>query len=81
MPKKIKPRVVRVDDFIAEGIEAEAKRIPKSDKVMADLLRKSAKLFRNSKNPKMIRVWEEEDEDFAQTAFRTIQETIRRSES
>jgi hypothetical protein len=62
MSNEIKPRLVRFVDFTAEALEQEADSIPNSDEVLADSLRTMAKLFRQKDNPRMIRVWEEEDE-------------------
>ena len=59
---EIKPRLVRVVDFTAESLEAEADRMPQTRKSVADALRQMATIFRQSDNPKMIRVWEEQPE-------------------
>jgi hypothetical protein len=64
MPKKITPRPVTLDDFIAEALEQQANCLPTSEKARAENLREQAKQFRKSGNPKMIRVWEESAEDF-----------------
>lgn len=52
-------RVVRVDDFVAEALEADAARMPGSMKMQADSFRQTAKRFRESGNPKLMRVWED----------------------
>jgi hypothetical protein len=52
-------RLVRVADFVAESLEAEADRIPPSYKELADSLRKAATHMRESGSQKMVRVWEE----------------------
>lgn len=49
---------MRADDFVAESLEAEAKLLPPSEKAKADFLRNAAKLYRESKSTKMVRVWE-----------------------
>jgi hypothetical protein len=49
-------RTVRLDDFMAEGLEATAAALPPSDKVKADNYRQLAKSYRESGNPKMITV-------------------------
>jgi hypothetical protein len=59
---EVKPRIIRADDFVAESLETEAKGMPPSYKERADILRNAAKIFRESKSTKMIRVWEEEPE-------------------
>ncbi len=56
---EMKPRLVRVVDFTAESLEAEADRMPPGYKPQAESLRKTARLLRASDNPKMVRVWEE----------------------
>jgi hypothetical protein len=55
---ELKPRLVRVVDFVAESLEAEAAKMPPSYKVQADSLRAAAKLYRELDNPKQVRVWE-----------------------
>jgi hypothetical protein len=57
---EMKYRLVRVADFTAESLEAEADRVPPSMKEHADSLRKMAKIMRQSDNQKMVRVWEEQ---------------------
>ena len=57
---EMKPRTVRADDFVAESLEHDANAMPPSYKDRADILRNAAKIYRESKNPKTIRVWEEE---------------------
>jgi hypothetical protein len=59
MEKHAEPRVVRVDDFVAESLEEEANRMPPSYKAQADLLRQQAKNFRESGRTNMVRIWEE----------------------
>jgi hypothetical protein len=68
---EVKWRLVRVSDFIAESLEAEADRMPLSYKEQADSLRKSASLVRQVGSKKLVRVWE----DPAQT---TQQRTVTR---
>jgi len=72
---ELKPRFVRVDDFVAESLEAEANRLPPSERTRADILREQARIFRTSGNPRMVRVWEEPPqkqgpEDFPETLAR-----------
>ena len=64
-PKRI-PRLLRADDFVAESLEVMADKMPPSEKAKADLMRESAKRFRESGRPGMIRLWEDakEAEDF-----------------
>ena len=56
----MKYRLVRVVDFTAESLEAEADRVPPSMKEHADSLRKMARIMRQSDNQKMVLVWEEQ---------------------
>jgi hypothetical protein len=58
MTQQMRPRTVRVVDFVAESLEAEADRKPPSRKAEADSLRKMAAIMRESTNSKMVRVWE-----------------------
>ena len=55
----LKSRLVRVDDFVAESLEAKADRMPPSFKAQADTLREAARIYRESGTSKMIRVSEE----------------------
>jgi hypothetical protein len=55
----MKYRRMKVSDFIAEGLEAEAARVPSNMKEHADILHNAAKLIRQLDNKNMIRVWEE----------------------
>jgi hypothetical protein len=64
----MKPRLVRVVDFTAECLEAEADRMPPSRKAEADSLREMAKILRASDNPKMVRVSEEHPEPGSEVA-------------
>ncbi len=57
--ENMKPRLVRVVDFVAELLEAEAAKMPASYKDQADILRNSAAEYRKIDNPKMVRLWEE----------------------
>lgn len=58
--ENMKPRLVRVVDFVAESLEEEAAKMPQSYKAQADILRKAAAEYRKINNSKMVRVWEEE---------------------
>jgi hypothetical protein len=58
MTTKRVPRLVRADDFVAESLESMAAKLPPSDQANADLMRESAKRFRASGRPGMIRFWE-----------------------
>jgi hypothetical protein len=57
-----KPRLMRVADFTAESLEAEARRLPPSQSERAAALREMAALFRASPSQKMVRLWEVPDE-------------------
>ena len=59
MAQEIKPRLVRVDDFVAETLESEADMMPPWTKFQAGVWRDVAKDLRASENTKMVRVWEE----------------------
>lgn len=56
---EMKLRVVRIADFTAETLEAEAARVPPSMKYLADNLLAMAKIMRESDNPRTVRIWEE----------------------
>jgi hypothetical protein len=58
MQQETNPRLVRVDDFVAETLEAEADKMPPWTKFQADIWRDVAKDLRASVNTKMVRVWE-----------------------
>jgi hypothetical protein len=58
MQQERNPRLVRVDDFAAETLEAEANKMPPWAKFQADIWRDVAKDLRASENTKMVRVWE-----------------------
>ena len=57
---------MRADDFVAESLEGMANRLPQSEKAQAQYLHESAKRFRESGRPGMIRLWEnaKDAEDF-----------------
>ena len=59
MTQEVKPRLVRVDDFVAESLEARANSLPPSEKAQANNWRDVAKKLRASGNTRMVRVWEE----------------------
>jgi hypothetical protein len=59
MQEDIKPRFVRVDDFVVETLEAKADKMPPWAKSQADNWRDVAKDLRASESTKMVRVWEE----------------------
>ena len=59
MAQEIKPRLVRIDDFVAETLESEADMMPPWTKFQAGIWRDVAKDLRASENTKMVRVWEE----------------------
>ncbi|MCU1242249.1 MAG: hypothetical protein JWO71_2975 [Candidatus Acidoferrum typicum] len=58
MASKRIPRLMRADDFVAETLESMAAKLPPSEKVQAEHMRESAKRFRESGRPGMIRFWE-----------------------
>jgi hypothetical protein len=57
--EEMKSRIVRVADFVAESLEAEAARVPPGMPEYADSLLAMAKRLRQSDNPKFVRVWED----------------------
>jgi hypothetical protein len=59
MQEDIKPRWVRLDDFVAETLEAKADKMPPWAKSQADSWRNVAKDLRESESTKIVRVWEE----------------------
>jgi hypothetical protein len=59
MQQEMKPRLVRVDDFVAETLEAAADKLPPWAKSQADIWRDVAKDLRASESTKIVRVWEE----------------------
>lgn len=56
----MKPRIVRVDDFVAEEIEGEAARLPPSKAGEAKILLEHAASLRASRRTRYLRVWEYE---------------------
>ncbi len=52
MQQERKPRSVRMDDFVAETLEAEADKMPPWTKFQADIWRDVAKDLRASESPK-----------------------------
>lgn len=56
-------RTVTVGEYIAEELEAEANRLPRSHEEQADILRRSAAIMRKQGSRKQVRIWE----DTAQT--------------
>jgi hypothetical protein len=61
MEKRYALHEMRVDDWVANSLEAEANRMPPSYKEQADILRQQAQNFRNSSNPKTVHFWQEVD--------------------
>lgn len=59
MQEERKPRWVRVNDFVADQLEAEADMMPPWTKFQAGIWREVAKDLRASESTKMVRVWEE----------------------
>jgi hypothetical protein len=59
MQQEMKPRSVRVDDFVAETLEAQADKMPPWTKSQAKIWRDVAKDLRESENTKIVWVWEE----------------------
>jgi len=59
MQQERKPLLVRVNDFVADNLEAEADMMPPWTKFQAGIWRDVAKDLRASESTKMLRVWEE----------------------
>ena len=57
-----KPRWIRADDFVADSMEAWAKKIESFDPDEAKNLRRSAKSFRESGRPGLMPIWENTEE-------------------
>ena len=62
MAQKRIPRLMRADDFVAETLESMAAKLPPSEKAQAEHMLQSAKRFRESGRPGMIRFWETVEE-------------------
>jgi len=58
MQEERKPRLVRVNDFVADNLEAEADMMPPWTKFQAGIC-DVANDLRASESTKMVRVWEE----------------------
>ena len=58
MAKQVKVRVMTPGEFVAESLEAQANKMPRSYKAQADILRKQAAVMRKQRGPKRVRVWE-----------------------
>jgi len=58
---ELKVRQMRVVDFVAETLEAEASAMPPSYKVQADILRQQAQAYRRLADPTMVTVRERWD--------------------
>jgi hypothetical protein len=58
MAKKITVRILTPGEYVAELLEGDANRMPRSMKEQADILRKQARLMRKRPGPKKVRVWE-----------------------
>jgi hypothetical protein len=56
---EMKPRLIRVDDYVAEILEGDADRLPPSMKEQAEIYRQTAQRLCQSNNPRMVRIWEE----------------------
>jgi hypothetical protein len=61
MTQEIKVRKMRVVDFVAESLEAEANAMPLSYKAQADILRKQAQVYRGMADQTMVTVRERRD--------------------
>jgi hypothetical protein len=59
MQQERKHRLVRVNDFVADNLQAEADMMPPWTKFQAGIWRDVAKDLRASESTKMVRVWEE----------------------
>jgi hypothetical protein len=59
MQQEVKLRLVRVDDFVADTLEAQADKMPPWAKFQAENWRDVAKDLRESESTKIVWVWEE----------------------
>jgi hypothetical protein len=59
MEKQYAMRAMRVDDWVAESLEAEASLMPPSCKEQADILRQMAQSYRGNSNTKVVHFWQE----------------------
>ena len=59
MQEERKPRLVRLDDFVAEILEAAADEMPPWAKSKAEIWLDVAKDLRESESTKIVWVWEE----------------------
>jgi hypothetical protein len=59
MQQERNSRLVRVNDFVADNLEAEADMMPPWTKFQAGIWRDVAKDLRAYESTKMVRVWEE----------------------
>jgi hypothetical protein len=66
---KLVPRLLRADDFVAETYESLAAKLPPSQKSLAEHHLRTAKMFRESGRPGMVRVWEEERIEFVSNSL------------
>lgn len=58
MAKKITVRVLTPGEFLAEGLEDRANKMPPSYKDEAEILRKHARLLRKQPGNRKVRLWE-----------------------
>ena len=58
--KELKTRIVRVVEFVAESLDAEANAMPPSYRDRAEAMHKMADTIRQSSNPRKITVSEEQ---------------------
>lgn len=58
MPNKYELQTVTVGALVAEGLEAEANKMPPSYKEQADILRAQAQWYRENER-KLVRIWRE----------------------
>ncbi len=70
MQEERKPRLVRVNDFVADNLEAEADMMPPWTKFQAGIWRDVAKDLRASESTKMVGVWEEPEPKSVATSVR-----------
>jgi hypothetical protein len=77
MAKKVSPRVISANEFLAESLEAEAEKLPPSKADNATILRETAALYRTRKDSRLVRVWEEK-EDVNRAAARIVREATER---
>jgi hypothetical protein len=59
MKKGFEPVLIRFDDYIADLLEREASLMPPGFEDNAEILRRQAKVFRESTRTEMMTIWKQ----------------------